>query len=775
MRFSRDIHPAVRLILLAFAAAVLSIAQQASAVENPYYSIVPNTVFPSKNSLLPSGKTYVDSVPDTLDLATRAEWFLRGAIQSITPSLHDAPAGIVLRPETTLYDCSRGGESHSPCLFNSSPNWGKVMQGLTQAREMTGYDRNDTDHTLETQHRMMTNMLDWDVTLDLLNRGYPGIVYPQNAITPQTVAMQSLISEWRREPRPEIASAVQEFVRMHLNVRTSVTDSQGKRFNTVFYKEPNPSPETHVGYLGNYYTPFIHGKALRVMSEWYLETGDTNAFAMSNQLSDFVRNYENGQIWQNPNPARFTDSSGPGQFVGHIHSWLQVAMGLATHAEALRVTNPSSSLAQSELNMANNVYNFVKSRTRAGKIGNFGESGTTGDMALLGIKLSEQGVALYYDEVEAWTRNAMAETQIDAQAAQLIPNNIFSQYEHTNIGTKATGMFFADGTHVARIPFKSAGGTSDYAPNTFAGMYEVWNKTVEYKDNFAQINFALNKASKYLDVKSDLPYRGVIEAEMKSDIGPLNSIGVRVPGWADQQAVTVVERDPLGNERTLNANEWSWLSGQYAIINNIQPDTSYLVKFPIEVYTETIYEMRDANAIWYEGSYPSPSAGSPETIISYQGKFRGNTLVDISPRPTGGFPRYQRQHLAGLPPIDVSPPLVDLTRFVVGAGLPGDFNADGSVDAADYVVWREKLGTTFPLNSNADDTGASAGVVDVADYDLWRANFGRTSQNASATLTAIPEPYSAVHLLGTALAFAFRGRRNRAGYQWLQVSKSRFE
>ena len=41
------------------------------------------------------------------------------------------------------------------------------------------------------------------------------------------------------------------------------------------------------------------------------------------------------------------------------------------------------------------------------------------------------------------------------------------------------------------------------------------------------------------------------------------------------------------------------------------------------------------------------------------------------------------------------------------AHLPGDFNDDGTVDAADYVVWRKNDGTQI-------------------DYDKWRANFGRT-------------------------------------------------
>jgi hypothetical protein len=58
------------------------------------------------------------------------------------------------------------------------------------------------------------------------------------------------------------------------------------------------------------------------------------------------------------------------------------------------------------------------------------------------------------------------------------------------------------------------------------------------------------------------------------------------------------------------------------------------------------------------------------------------------------------------------------------AALSGDFNSDGRVDAADYVVWRNGLGTTFTQ----------------ADYDVWRANFGRTAGSGTSAATGVPEP-----------------------------------
>jgi probable HAF family extracellular repeat protein len=48
--------------------------------------------------------------------------------------------------------------------------------------------------------------------------------------------------------------------------------------------------------------------------------------------------------------------------------------------------------------------------------------------------------------------------------------------------------------------------------------------------------------------------------------------------------------------------------------------------------------------------------------------------------------------------------------------LAGDFNNDGIVDAADYIVWRNGLGTTHTA----------------ADYQVWRANFGRTTAGNSS-------------------------------------------
>lgn len=85
--------------------------------------------------------------------------------------------------------------------------------------------------------------------------------------------------------------------------------------------------------------------------------------------------------------------------------------------------------------------------------------------------------------------------------------------------------------------------------------------------------------------------------------------------------------------------------------------------------------------------------------------------------------------------------------------LPGDFNSDGVVNAADYTVWRDNLGSTSSLASDASGNGR----VDQADYNIWAANYGRT---ASSNAAAIPEP-ATVLMASIALTAFVSGRRQR--------------
>ena len=104
----------------------------------------------------------------------------------------------------------------------------------------------------------------------------------------------------------------------------------------------------------------------------------------------------------------------------------------------------------------------------------------------------------------------------------------------------------------------------------------------------------------------------------------------------------------------------------------------------------------------------------------------------------------------------VSPDRSEQSTFLLGTGLswnisqlynagnisivgpiPGDFNLNGVVDAADYIVWRKGLGTAYMQS----------------DYGVWRSHFGQTAGSGSGASAnvVIPEPTTLVLMLFAAV------------------------
>ncbi len=100
-----------------------------------------------------------------------------------------------------------------------------------------------------------------------------------------------------------------------------------------------------------------------------------------------------------------------------------------------------------------------------------------------------------------------------------------------------------------------------------------------------------------------------------------------------------------------------------------------------------------------------------------------------------------------------------LTIIRTNAATSPDYNDNGVVDAADYVLWRHTLGQAVTPGSGAD--GNNSGFVDQPDFDLWRANFGVGSgSGASLHLNAIPEPTTSL-LLALVMLLSSAGSRVR--------------
>jgi hypothetical protein len=111
-------------------------------------------------------------------------------------------------------------------------------------------------------------------------------------------------------------------------------------------------------------------------------------------------------------------------------------------------------------------------------------------------------------------------------------------------------------------------------------------------------------------------------------------------------------------------------------------------------------------------------------------------------------------------PMAVALPIVltsgSITVRAAASSLAGDYNEDGTVDAADYVVWRNSLGQS---GAGLQADGNGSGSIDADDYTVWRARLGQASSTGAA-LAIVPEPPAAL-LLAAIGAVVWTSKRLR--------------
>ncbi len=93
------------------------------------------------------------------------------------------------------------------------------------------------------------------------------------------------------------------------------------------------------------------------------------------------------------------------------------------------------------------------------------------------------------------------------------------------------------------------------------------------------------------------------------------------------------------------------------------------------------------------------------------------------------------------------------------AQLTGDYNNNGVVDAADYILWRKNQNTTRVL---ANDL--IGGTIGAAHYNQWRTQFGKTAGSVTSLTPAdfssnVPEPATLALMVFAASAIYLPRRR----------------
>jgi len=90
----------------------------------------------------------------------------------------------------------------------------------------------------------------------------------------------------------------------------------------------------------------------------------------------------------------------------------------------------------------------------------------------------------------------------------------------------------------------------------------------------------------------------------------------------------------------------------------------------------------------------------------------------------------------------------------------GDYDNNGVVDTADYVLWRKTIAKS--VNPGVGTDGDLSGIIDGGDYTIWKTNFGKAVPNvpagAGAGFASVPEPASLLLLIIASLTLLSGGR-----------------
>ncbi len=145
----------------------------------------------------------------------------------------------------------------------------------------------------------------------------------------------------------------------------------------------------------------------------------------------------------------------------------------------------------------------------------------------------------------------------------------------------------------------------------------------------------------------------------------------------------------------------------------------------------------DVSLIDLGGGLFMPSLGNTFEILTAAGGVLGSFATELLPA-LGGFLEWNVIYGTSNVLLAVAPTLL------------GDYNANGVVEAGDYVVWRATLGDVgiaLPADGDGD------GMIGAGDYDVWRAHFGETTGGGSFAPRTSPEPSAVLLvLLGALLA-----------------------
>jgi endoglucanase len=187
--------------------------------------------------------------------------------------------------------------------------------------------------------------------------------------------------------------------------------------------------------------------------------------------------------------------------------------------------------------------------------------------------------------------------------------------------------------------------------------------------------------------------------------------------------------ETIGQERLVGFTNWLRTNNRRGFLGEFAVANSQIGEADTQIGDEAIHHMlnyvEDNDDVWLGWTWWAA------------GPWWGNYRFTLEPTNLGQPNQTDRPALAVLQP----------HLAASQANVPGDYDSSGTIDAADYIVWRNTLGQS---GSGLAADGNDDEQIDGDDYAIWRANFGQSNNGAHGAAQrhfVTPEPTTALLLL----------------------------
>jgi len=246
---------------------------------------------------------------------------------------------------------------------------------------------------------------------------------------------------------------------------------------------------------------------------------------------------------------------------------------------------------------------------------------TVADMIACAVKLSLLGHDKW-DDVDRWVRNQFAECQLTDTG--WLTDGHLEKVNRTKLPLPAASAGIPKYGTTERVIERCVGSFAGWPAandwvegnlysimhcctgNATRALYYVWENILAFDEGRLRVNLLLNRASKWADLDSHIPFAGKVELKLKRAL----ELEIRLPEWVEsKQARSMVN----GRPRKLTFAGW------YANVGRVRKGDSVVLTFPLPERTDIVNIEKQRF-----------------TLIR-----RGNDVVHIDPPGKNG-PLYQR-------------------------------------------------------------------------------------------------------------------------------------